>query len=507
MNSSQSIVSPNGAFELGFFSLDQAQVQSSTHPKRFYLGIWYKNIPPIRNTIVWVANRDKPIIVANNNSSCYLTLNSDGNLMIFSSGHDQKEAVSIYLTSISPAKNVTATLLDTGNFVLRDNNSINSTNIVSSATTDNFLWQSFDYPTDTFLPGMKLGFNYKIGWTWNLSSWRSPQDPSPGQYTLIVNTNTTEFQVLNGSQILWTSGPWNSDGKYFSFIPEMRVKGVYSFDYVSNPNEQYFHVIVNTNWFFLSRFLMNSSGRIQQYFTWMGDRRDAQNWILFWEEPRKECHVYRYCGAYSNCDQTQFPYCQCLKGFQPSTYKEWSEKQWTSGCARRSSLQCGGGDGFLLMRNTSLPLEPKSVELQSVEECKASCLGICSCTAFAYDSSVCLVWFGILYNVRLADFNGSDLFVKLSASELKNFEGNPADKAQDLMLFDFNATAKRSLEGEGSSSSKLMMSGGSWDVELPFFSFASVCSATNNFSDQNRLGQGGFGPVYKVYVRFYFNLN
>ena len=34
--------------------------------------------------------------------------------------------------------------------------------------------------------------------------------------------------------------------------------------------------------------------------------------------------------------------------------------------------------------------------------------------------------------------------------------------------------------------------------ELPIFSFASIASSTNNFSDENKLGEGGFGPVYKV---------
>jgi hypothetical protein len=34
--------------------------------------------------------------------------------------------------------------------------------------------------------------------------------------------------------------------------------------------------------------------------------------------------------------------------------------------------------------------------------------------------------------------------------------------------------------------------------DLKVFSFAFVVAATNNFSIENKLGQGGFGPVYKV---------
>ena len=34
--------------------------------------------------------------------------------------------------------------------------------------------------------------------------------------------------------------------------------------------------------------------------------------------------------------------------------------------------------------------------------------------------------------------------------------------------------------------------------EVEIFSFQSIMVATNNFSDSNKLAEGGFGPVYKV---------
>ena len=40
--------------------------------------------------------------------------------------------------------------------------------------------------------------------------------------------------------------------------------------------------------------------------------------------------------------------------------------------------------------------------------------------------------------------------------------------------------------------------GDSREVQMPLFSFASVSAATHNFSVVNKLGEGGFGPVYKV---------
>lgn len=35
--------------------------------------------------------------------------------------------------------------------------------------------------------------------------------------------------------------------------------------------------------------------------------------------------------------------------------------------------------------------------------------------------------------------------------------------------------------------------------DMTVFSFASIVTATNDFSNENKLGRGGFGPVYKVF--------
>ncbi|XP_059656979.1 G-type lectin S-receptor-like serine/threonine-protein kinase CES101 [Cornus florida] len=68
------------------------------------------------------------------------------------------------------------------------------------------------------------------------------------------------------------------------------------------------------------------------------------------------------------------------------------------------------------------------------------------------------------------------------------------DSSEDLLLFDFSASANAAAETNiGNNLSRT----GKKDVELPLFSFASVSTATGNFSIANKLGEGGFGPVYK----------
>lgn len=60
---------------------------------------------------------------------------------------------------------------------------------------------------------------------------------------------------------------------------------------------------------------------------------------------------------------------------------------------------------------------------------------------------------------------------------------------------DFSGTDDLSVEGKHGSGT---------GTELEVFNFSRVAAATNNFSDENKLGQGGFGPVYKVMFFIFF---
>ena len=54
---------------------------------------------------------------------------------------------------------------------------------------ENFPWQSFDYPCNTVLQGMKFGRNTVTGLDWFLSSWKSMDDPIKGDFIYWLDPN------------------------------------------------------------------------------------------------------------------------------------------------------------------------------------------------------------------------------------------------------------------------------------------------------------------------------
>ncbi|KAI3809991.1 hypothetical protein L1987_19596 [Smallanthus sonchifolius] len=390
------LVSPTGIFKLGFF-----QTGSSEHR---YLGISYKKIPV--TTVVWVANRNHPLMGA---SPHVLKIDSPGNLLL------SNNISMIWSSNTTTASgNVTATLRDTGNLVLMDQN-------------HKVLWQSFDYPTDTLLPGMKLGYDYLRGIEWHLTSWKSIQDPALGKLTWGSDTkNYPESKLKQGKMVKFRGGPWKNTripgGSQFQrnlttelsvVITEREVSFSYNLDNSS----------------FLPRVTLNSSGQLESWM-WV---EDGKKWQLAMSLPIDVCDTYSICSAYGICRLNRFGQsCGCLdeKRFVPRNQKSWETGDWSGGCVRRTPLACkNGSEGFIKYSDIKLP-DTKSTWFNmsmSLEECEAKCLMNCTCMAYANpDVSLqgrgCLLWLNDLIDIRAySEGNGGqDIFVRMASSDLSN---------------------------------------------------------------------------------------
>ncbi|MFS7960429.1 putative protein kinase RLK-Pelle-DLSV family [Helianthus anomalus] len=95
---------------------------------------------------------------------------------------------------------VVVQLMDTGNLVVWDR----------STNKENVMWQSFDHPGNTLLPGMKFGKDLATGRERVITPWKSADDPSPGPYLHWPETSGyPKIFVRQGSVLRWRYGPWN----------------------------------------------------------------------------------------------------------------------------------------------------------------------------------------------------------------------------------------------------------------------------------------------------------
>lgn len=172
----------------------------------------------------WFANRNQPIL----HPSGILTLDQNKTLKITHEDGDPVVFYSAYETSNSD--NISATLLDSGNFVLQDWR--------NGRSTQRFLWQRFDFPVDTLLPGMKLGLHHKSGNTWSLSSWFTPNNAAPGAFTLDWDLNQQELKIRRHGVVYWSTGAF-MNGRFKFMLPD-ETKLRYNFSIVSNEDEDSF---------------------------------------------------------------------------------------------------------------------------------------------------------------------------------------------------------------------------------------------------------------------------
>ncbi|KAF9590365.1 hypothetical protein IFM89_033891 [Coptis chinensis] len=485
----QSLVSKSGIFQLGFFTPNSSL--------NYYIGIWYKNIPTqiTVQTVVWVFNRDTPLT---DPFSSELKLLENGNLVLFNSS---KIAIWSTKTTTKAINSSEVVLWDDGNLVLR--NRIRPSDV---------FWQSFDYPTHTWLPGGKIRYDNRTKTAQLLTSWKNENDPGTGLFSLELDPIGDQYVILwNRTQRYWTSGQWN--GQIFSGVPEMRLNYIYNFSYTKNANESYFtYSLYNTS--IVSRFVMDVAGKITQT-SWA---ESTQNWFLFWSQPRQQCDVYAFCGAFGICNQKDgVPLCTCLDDFEPRSPEKWNSANYSGGCVRKTSLQCGAEDGFRQVPYRPLGSNNLS-SIKTAEDCKLACLNNCSCNAYAF-TGCCLIWNGDLFSQQqFPDELGVRINLRIAASDIPSFRvfwsaGKKTLKAYIIVLIAgssfisilacvflaYKMKQRGKTKYEGREISLLDLSKTHeverGKLELQSFDFNVVSAATNNFS--NKLGQGGFGPVYK----------
>ncbi|PSS10315.1 G-type lectin S-receptor-like serine/threonine-protein kinase [Actinidia chinensis var. chinensis] len=503
----ETLTSAGQIFELGFF-------RPGNSDKR-YIGIWYKQIP-VRK-VVWVANREKPLTASD--TTYALTIGMDGNLWLV----DGNKTI-FWSTNVStPLNNSVAVLLDKGNFVLRDSVSGDS------------LWESFNQPCNTVLPGMMIGMDSRTGEKLFMSSWKTEDDPFPGIFVAGISPEKPPQAFVQKSSIpYWRSGPWN--GLKFVGMPDLHGAYLNGFNFVPQVQQdnQYYFIFTLFNTSYVRIITLTPNGALQ-FVEWNEGMKD---WNPVNDALVSACDVYGACGPFGVCNKNESPICRCLKGFEPKSNKEWGIRNWTSGCMRQTKLLCdkrianlssGSGkiDGFWKFRGIKLPDHSIYVPLDDSAQCKLWCLNNCSCLAYAYINGIgCTTWAADLFDIQEFAFGGEDLFLRLANSELgkvgkrvkliasisvisgiaflgamiyglcrwkANRRGKRYNRNHHIRFSDIFSPTSVAERGNLTRTGIKQQD----PSELPMFDLQILVSATNKFNTNNKLGEGGFGPVFK----------
>ncbi|KAL3741987.1 hypothetical protein ACJRO7_017468 [Eucalyptus globulus] len=179
-----------------------------------------------------------------------------------------------------------------------------------------------------------------------------------------------------------------------------------------------------------------------------------------------------------------------LEGFEPRNFEEWSRGNWSSGCIWKSLLQCNGTtngsstagrkDGFLKLQM----MKPGKLLNE-----------LFVCSICIYDSSAgCMLWIGELIDLQKFSVGGTTLYIQLAHSELEE-KGHLREIVATTVIigtlvviiiiwFARWKAKKRNL-------SRVEFQ------EFVKYKIEELAAATANFGEANKLGRGGFGPVYK----------
>ncbi|KAL0664293.1 hypothetical protein Bca4012_101131 [Brassica carinata] len=168
-----------------------------------------------------------------------------------------------------------------------------------------------------------------------------------------------------------------------------------------------------------------------------------------------------------------------------------------------------------------------------VKKCEERCLSDCNCTSFAIadvrnGGLGCVFWTGELVAIRKFAVGGQDLYVRLNAADLDISSGEKRDRTGKIISWSIGVSVmlilsvivfcfwrRRQKQAKADATpivgnqvlmnevvlprKKRIFSGEDEveNLELPLMEFEAVVTATEHFSDFNKVGKGGFGVVYK----------
>ncbi|KAM7469678.1 hypothetical protein LguiA_007861 [Lonicera macranthoides] len=448
----------SAAFVFGFF------INRSTNALKdgFFLVITLlqvdtRNLPV---DVIWCANRDNPV---GENATLHFTANSGLELK-------DVDGTLVWSTNTSALPVTRLNISDGANLMLLDSN-------------DNVIWQSFDYPTDTWLPNQKISSNK------GLISSNSAYNLRTGLYSLTVE-----------------EGPSNSLVAFINSDPPKKYKSLPVFYYNYFQDYSSIEVFSNNALFRVNktvhRFLyirLEPNGHLNLYR--LPNYNESQTIASFniFDAIESNCDYPTVCGNYGVCSENGL--CSCPGG----NYRYFTPLQVLEpnlGCRPVTPLSCKDAHlhTFLELNEvTYFNLEPHHSKMDK-DSCRKACLDNCTCKAAIFSSGSCSLH-SQLYSLKYTADNHCVTFIKVQKRTLKH-------KRKLCLVSTLVSTLSVGLviilvvscyyykmrikwnnkEEEEEGDDQVIGS-------LKRFPFLELKSATWDF--QVKLGRGGFGSVYE----------
>ncbi|XP_027927199.1 putative receptor protein kinase ZmPK1 [Vigna unguiculata] len=370
------ILSPNGVFSAGFVAVGENVYSFAV----FFTQPRSHNQP----TIVWMANRENPV----NGKRSKFSLSRTGNLVL-----DDAAQRTVWSSNTVSLASPLLKLNDNGNLVLRD-------------LQGTVLWQSFDFPTDTLLPGQPLTRRTQ------LVSARSDTNHSSGFYKLFFDDDNVLRLLYDGPDVSsiywpypwlvsWDAGRSTYNSSRFAALDSLgRFISSDSFTFITSDygaTKQ-------------RRLKLDSDGNLRVYTL-------HDEWFVSWHARADTCNIHGICGANSACsyDHEHGRKCSCLPGHRVKNHSDWSY-----GCEPVFVLSCNRSEStFLELLGVEIyGYDANFSEANSYSYCRNLCLEDCNCKGFQYSYNDgknvynCYTKMQLLNGRRTPSFKGT-IYVKV----------------------------------------------------------------------------------------------
>ncbi|KAF8036717.1 hypothetical protein BT93_C2432 [Corymbia citriodora subsp. variegata] len=453
------------------------------------LAIWFEKIED--KTIVWSANGDS---LAPEGSKIWLT--TDGRLVLADPNGRELWSPSPTFAGVEHAA-----MLDTGNFVLVGQNSIN-------------LWETFSRPTDTILPTQQLDLGSTV------KSRYSEMNYSTGRFHLILQDDgNLVFHATpysgDSSDTYWDS---KTVGKGFRLIFNQRGKV-----YLTARNGAVLNGItsgtVPTSGFY-HRAILEYDGVFRQYVhPKTADSSSGWTTVSSPIPPNICTSIWQNfgsgaCGFNSYCvlEGDGRPQCHCPPGYTPL-----DSTNVMSGCRQDFvSQSCDGSkpetDQFDLreMPNTDWPMyDYERTPGQTEDRCREACLADCFCALAIFGGGTCWKKKIPLSNGMRVPGKDRKALVKVRINNLTSKPTGNGNKNSTLVIIRSVPLSSivfvnllllltpyliyRSFRSRDSKLSRPVQI--NQVTGMRTFTYQELQEATDGFKEE--LGRGAFGTVYK----------